>query len=177
MRNLSIAVAALLLVLKVATAAECRTYALPYENKRALAAMLHAIDGATSRIDAAIYSFTNKKIAKSLKKAAARGVRVTIIFDVSSNLGNRYSRLGYLAKYKNINAYILHGKPYKKNNFGIMHMKSMVIDRKVVVTGSANWSNSAFSRNYEWLIICNDYAMAKKYLETFNRMKAEAKAY
>ena len=50
-----------------------------------------------------------------------------------------------------------------KKYSGIMHIKMAVIDKKIVIFGSANWTYSAFSKNYETLFVSKDYAMAKKY--------------
>jgi len=65
-----------------------KIYTLPEEAKPALKQMLHRIDSAKYRIDAAIYSFTHKAIAKRLAKAARRGVKIRVVFDRESNIRN-----------------------------------------------------------------------------------------
>ncbi|WP_197972075.1 phospholipase D-like domain-containing protein [Nitrosophilus labii] len=153
-------------------------YILPYEAKPALDTLLKSIDLSKNQIDIAIYSFTNRKIAKHLKKAAKRGVKIRIIFDKESNLYNKRSQLRYLAKYKNIKTYIISGKPFKKNDsYGKMHMKLMIIDNKRVILGSANYSYSAFGKNYEILYIKDDYKIAKKCEKYFERIKSKAQEY
>jgi len=156
-----------------------KIYTLPYDSKAALRAMLHRIDTAGHRIDAAIYSFTHKAIAKHLAKAAKRGVRIRIIFDKASNLRNRKSQLGYLAKYRNIRTMLLEGKPYggRNGDNALMHMKMMVIDGKYLIAGSANWTYSAFGKNYEILCIMEDYATAKRAERAFEKMVRSAKPY
>ena len=53
--------------------------------------------------------------------------------------------LSYLAKYKNIKTYRLKGLLSKNKKYsGIMHIKMAVIDKKIVIFGSANWTYSAF---------------------------------
>lgn len=153
-------------------------FILPYESKVALKTILKNIDLSKSKIDVAIYSFTNKEIAKRLKNAAKRGVKVRVIFDKESNLNNKRSQLRYLAKYKNIDIYLVKGKPFKrKDSFGKMHMKLMVIDNKTVILGSANYSYSAFSKNYEVIYIKNDYKIAKKCQKYFQKILKEATLY
>ena len=132
-------------------------YILPNFAKPALKTLLKSIDKAHFRIDGAIYSFTHREIAKHLASAAKRGVKIRIIADYSSNAFNRRSQVGYLAKYPNIKIWLLKGKPYKRaNDYGLMHMKMMVIDNRRIIFGSANWTYSAFGKNYEILSIVDD---------------------
>ena len=153
-------------------------YFTPFESHQALKKLLTWIDQAHSRIDIALYSFTNKTIAKRLKNAARRGVHIRIILDHDQNVGDRYSQIGYLAKYKNIDVFTLRGKKIKKrDDFGKMHMKLAIIDSKRLIFGSANWSHSAFKRNYELIYFVEDYALAKKSTKVFERILREAKRY
>ncbi len=52
-----------------------------------------------------------------------------------------------------------------------MHMKSAVFDHRRVLFGSANWTYSAFGKNYEILYLEDDYAKAKKFERYFENMK------
>jgi phosphatidylserine/phosphatidylglycerophosphate/cardiolipin synthase-like enzyme len=80
--------------------------------------------------------------------------------------------LYYLAKYKNITVYKLKGKLSKnKNYYGIMHLKTVLFDHDKILFGSANWSYSAFSKNYELLYIVKDYKIAKKFEHFFEEIK------
>lgn len=168
----------LLLLLCLSAYADEQVYFMPDEAKEAMHELLKSIDHAKNSIDIAIYSFTNKEIAKRLKNAAKRGVKITIIFDRESNLQNQNSQLGVLAKYQNIDVYVLEGKPYKKTgDAGKMHMKIMLIDAKRVIFGSANFSQSAFGNNYEVLYIIDSYALYKKFWSFFEQMHKRAKPY
>ncbi len=151
---------------------------MPYESHQAFSQLLRWIDRAHSRIDVAMYSFTNKKIAKRIKNAATRGVKVRLILDYDQNVGDHYSKIGYLAKYQNIEVFTLQGKRLRSNEgFGKMHIKLAIIDGKKLIFGSANWSNSAFKRNYELIYFVEDYALAKKSEKVFEMMLREAKRY
>ena len=154
-------------------------YTMPYEARPALRHFIGVIDHARYRIDAAIYSFTHKTIAKHLKMAAARGVKIRIIFDKEANLRNRKSQIGYLAKYRNIRTYLLSGLPYRspEGDRALMHMKTMVVDNKTVVLGSANWTYSAFGKNYEVILFSDDYAKAKRLERAFEKMLRSARPY
>ncbi len=154
-------------------------FILPQDKDQALNQMLKKIDLAKSTIHISIYSFTHKKIAKRLKNAAKRGVKIEIIFDEKSTKSQQgKSMLPYLAKYKHITVYKLQGKLSKNKRYhGIMHMKMAVIDHKTIIFGSANWTYSAFSNNYELLYITQDYAIAKKFEKYFQILKKRAKRY
>ena len=154
-------------------------YLLPQDADDALRAIVHNIDTSKKNIKLSIYSFTHKQIAKKIKNAAKRGVKVEIIFDKHQNRKkNKFAMLGYLAKYKNITIYKLHGKLSKNKKYhGIMHIKMALIDDKTVIFGSANWTKSAFSTNYETLFITQNYAIGKKYSKFFEKMKRESKIF
>jgi len=154
-------------------------YLLPQDSSKALSAILKSIDHSHKSIRIMIYNFTHKKIAKRLKIAAKRGVRVEIIFDQKNGREDkRRSMLYYLAKYKNIFIYKLKGKYIKSGDrYGIMHMKSAIFDHRRVIFGSANWTYSAFGKNYEMLYVEDDYAKAKQFEKYFEMMKKKSKPF
>ncbi len=155
-----------------------KTYMLPDEAGTALKQMLHRIDGARYKIDAAIYSFTHKKIAKRLANAAQRGVKIRILFDRESNLHNRRSQIGYLSKFRNIETYLISGKARRNGKgYGLMHMKLMVIDNRYTIFGSANWTYSAFGLNYEVIAFAESYAKAASTERAFEKMLLKAVRY
>ncbi len=148
-------------------------YMLPQQSEEALSCLVKSIDHSKKSIKITIYNFTHKKIAKRLKAAAKRGVRVEIIFDAKSNTAmRRSSMLYYLAKYRNISVYKLRGKYIKKHDrYGIMHLKAALFDHRRICFGSANWTYSAFGKNYEMLYVDDDYAKAKQFERYFEKLK------
>ncbi len=148
-------------------------FLLPQDSDKALLSILKSIDSSKKSIKITIYNFTHKKIANRLKRAAKRGVEVEIIFDSKSTRSDRRrSMFYYLAKYKNISVYKLKGKFIKKQNrHGIMHLKSALFDHKRVIFGSANWTYSAFGKNYELIYLDDDYAKAKQFEKYFKKLK------
>ncbi|MCH9814439.1 MAG: FAM83 family protein [Epsilonproteobacteria bacterium] len=148
-------------------------YLLPKDADKALGAITKNIDQSKKSIKITIYNFTHKKIAKRLKNAARRGVKVEIIFDErSANEQKKRSMLYYLAKYKNITVYKLKGKISKNRKYhGIMHLKTALFDHRTVLFGSANWSHSAFGKNYELIYLTKEYAIAKKFNKYFDELK------
>lgn len=147
-------------------------YILPYEQKQALSALQGALRNAKSEIKISIYSFTHNDIAKILKDVAKRGVRVEIIFDRESNMDNRSSVIGYLAKYNNISACLLSGiKARNGKYYGIMHQKMVIIDDEILILGSANWSKNAFENNFETLLVSSQPHLIQKASNAFEKMK------
>ncbi|PAF47543.1 nuclease [Helicobacter sp. 12S02634-8] len=159
-------------------AASQSIYFMPYEQKDALKTLINSINTATKSIDVAIYSFTNREIAKSLKNAAKKGVKIRIIYDYESNKDNTYSTIGYLSKYNHIQTCLLQGKKAKNRKYnGIMHQKLAIIDNHTIFVGSANWSKNAFENNYELLVKSNDGAMITKANSFFSKMFAQCQPY
>lgn len=151
---------------------------MPKDAEPALKKLSADLANAQKSIHVAIYSFTHKTLAKSLKKAAKQGVEITIIFDEASNTPKSYSRIGDLAKIRSIRTYTLKGIPNKKRGYwGKMHMKLAIIDGKKVYFGSANWSNSAFSRNYELLYSTDSPSIIKEAQIYFDEMLGYATPY
>ena len=151
-------------------------YLLPKDADLALKSIINNIDQSKKSIKITIYSFTHKKLAKRLQSAARRGVKVEIIFDEkSAKTQKKKSMLYYLAKYKNITIYKLKGKiSHNRKYHGIMHLKTALFDHNRILFGSANWSYSAFSKNYELLYFTKDYAIAKKLEHFFEEMKKKS---
>lgn len=147
-------------------------YMLPYEQKQALSALKSALKHARSDIKISIYSFTHNDIAKILRDVAKRGVKVHIIYDKESNMENKNSTIGYLAKYNNIFVCLLSGVPAKnKRYFGIMHQKMAIIDDEILILGSANWSKNAFENNFETLLISSNADFIRKANQAFDKMR------
>lgn len=151
-------------------------YFMPYDATNAVNALVSEIKSAKKEVKIAIYSFTNREIAKAIRDSAKRGVRFKIIFDYKSNIDDSYSQIGYLAKLKNIEVCTLRGKNNGKYS-GIMHNKIAIIDDKSVVFGSANWSKSAFDVNYEMMIISQNKSYISQIGGYFARMSKECKAF
>lgn len=153
-------------------------YFMPFESRQALTHLISLINGAQQNISISIYSFTNKEIAKALKKAAQRGVSVNIIYDMESNKKNPKSTIGYLSKYKNIQTCLLSGITSKSNKYkGLMHQKMAIIDRTVLILGSANWSKSAFESNYETFMLTSNPQSIEKALQVYSRMFEQCVPY
>lgn len=153
--------------------AENTLFFMPYEQRVALDSLKSALLNAKDEIKISIYSFTNNEIAKVLRNAAKNGVQIHIIYDKDSNYKNPTSTIGYLAKYNNISVCLLSGMMAKNKKYdGIMHQKMAIIDKKLLILGSANWSKNAFENNYETLLFTYESNLVDKALVAYEKMSA-----
>ena len=129
-------------------------------NNGATDAIVLEIDRARSEILIQAYSFTSAPIAKALTKAHRRGVKVQAILDKSQKT-QKYSSASFLAN-SGIPTYI-------DDRHAIAHNKIILIDRTVVITGSFNFTKAAEEKNAENLLIIRSQALAKPYLENWQR--------
>lgn len=154
-------------------------YLMPDDGERAEAAVARTLSAAKDEMIIALYTFTNNTLAKEVAKAAGRGVRVTLIVDDKNLRGNpKESKAKELAKLRNVTVLLARGKRSGNGEYdGLMHLKTAVIDRKMVVHGSANWSHSAFNINHELLFIEEDPVLAQQLLKQMQPLIAASKPY
>lgn len=123
--------------------------------------IVNTIKNAKSSIKAAFFTFTSERIADELLKASARGVNVSILTETRQRnvMGSQYQRV------KDFGLDIrLDSNKYN------MHHKMLVIDSKIVVTGSFNPTLSADTRNDENLLMIHDEKIAGRFLEEFESL-------
>jgi phosphatidylserine/phosphatidylglycerophosphate/cardiolipin synthase-like enzyme len=117
-------------------------------------ALVRWIDEARQEVVVQAYGFTHNAIAQALLRAHLRGVRVAVLLDQKSSSTNQYV------------IDLLQGSNIELRFDGahaIAHNKVMVIDHRIVVTGSFNFTNSADSRNAENLLILDSPSLAAHY--------------
>ena len=105
------------------------------------------INQAEAFINIAMYIFTDREIALPLIKARERGVKVRLYLD-QDQVEYKYSQSRFLVQ-KGIKTRI------STNNY-IMHNKFAIIDNRILLTGSYNWTFSANNRNDENLMVIDD---------------------
>ncbi len=127
-------------------------------EKRLLARIHHA----KHSIYFLAYAFTNQKIAEALADAHHRGIEVKGVFDKAQDRYQKYSRYKWL-KSKGLSV------KYDKNRFKL-HDKVIIIDEKVVVTGSYNYTHKANRTNAENIMVIKSKAVAKSYLNEFEKI-------
>lgn len=133
------------------------------------AVIVKAISKARESIYVQAYGMTSPAIVEALIKAQSKGVKVRILLN-KSNLKDKWSKMGTLLE-ADIDVGI-------DKVSGIAHNKVMILDKRIVITGSFNFTRSADSRNAENVIIIDDSVVAKQYLQNWlsRRVKNQSKS-
>jgi|Deesub1362A_J573_1020465.scaffolds.fasta_scaffold01043_9 hypothetical protein len=123
--------------------------------------LIELMDSATQTLDIAMYYFTDDDLGEAVIRAYRRGVKVRILLDESQvgASGGEYQRL------------IAEGIPVAiENTSGLMHHKFVIIDKKVTITGSYNWTASADDNNFENIVIISCPEIAQAYTQEFENL-------
>jgi phosphatidylserine/phosphatidylglycerophosphate/cardiolipin synthase-like enzyme len=113
------------------------------------------------------YSFTADPLTNALVEAKKRGVQVDIVLDKSNEV----------ERYSDLHIFIEQGlEPHVDHEHAIAHNKIMIIDKKVIITGSFNFTNQAEHENAENLMIIKGHPdLVKWYRENFFKHREHSK--
>ena len=115
------------------------------------------VAGAQSEVGFAIYAFTYRDLALSMKDRSQHSVWVGGTFDLSEST-NTSSYFDSLRRW---------GIPIYSDKFmgasNLLHEKIMVIDQRIAATGSVNWSNAGNNSNDENSLLCYSPAITARY--------------
>jgi len=148
-------------VIQLSDGTEIETYFSPEDNPRA--ALLARLRQAEREIDFMAFSFTDSEMARILLEKARNGVRVRGVFEArnatsESSAYNTLRQAGLDVR--------LDGNRYT------MHHKVVIIDGRIVITGSYNFSASAAESNDENLLIITNPELASRYQAEFEKVYA-----
>ena len=102
------------------------------------------IRSAQTSIDVIMHHFTFTDLVSELKKAAQRGVVVRVLLNEptrAEHQGTKWSELiaaGGRLRYKRVN----------ESSYQLLHHKLALIDGRILINGSGNWSGSAFFKQF-----------------------------
>jgi phosphatidylserine/phosphatidylglycerophosphate/cardiolipin synthase-like enzyme len=130
--------------------------------------LLELVQGARESVLFLAYSFTDDDLAQAVLDRADQDVLVRGVFDESQALGNIGGEYTHLLE--NGIDVRLDGNPRG------MHHKVILIDDRIVISGSYNFSNNAKTRNDENTLIIHSPEMAALYRQEFERVWREAKS-
>jgi len=132
-----------------------------------LKSIVDVVDAAKETIDIACFVFSSREVGEAVLAAHKRGVKVRVLLD------NVFSSPAATASWKYVpfNELKRAGVSCKYDDEASkLHHKFVVVDRKVVITGSFNLSASAAADNDENLLIVESAAVAKQYSGEFERL-------
>jgi len=156
---LAFLVIVLSITISISTLAKTEVYFSLSDNPQK--AIIKNINQAEAFINIAMYIFTDKEIALPLIKARERGVKVRLYLD-KDQVEYQYSQSRFLVQ-KGIKTRI------STNNY-IMHNKFVIIDNRILLTGSYNWTFSANNRNDENLMVIDDPEIIEIFQNQFEKL-------
>ena len=131
--------------------------------------VIAVVGGAKDSIDFLSFSFTDVNLAYTMSELALNDdISVQGVFESSQSTG--YSVCSYLQERgKNIEG---NGKIVVKldSNPGTMHEKVIIIDDRIVIFGSFNFSGNADTSNDENLLIIDDLNLANQFEQEFQKV-------
>jgi phosphatidylserine/phosphatidylglycerophosphate/cardiolipin synthase-like enzyme len=132
-----------------------------------MSAIIKEVAKAKSNIKFMGFSFTDDNLANALLKKSKAGIPVEGIFEYLGS-GNDSSALVKLSNgEKNMKLYVK--KPLQAQ--ALMHHKVFIIDDKVTITGSFNFSKNAALDNDENVLIISSPTVASDYSQEFEKVK------
>lgn len=144
------------ITISISPLAKTEVYFSLYDNPQK--EIIKNINQAEAFINIAMYVFTDKEMATSLINAQDKGTKVRVYLD-KAQIESTYSISRFLVQ-KVIKVRI------STNNY-IMHNKFAIIDNRILLTGSYNWTFSANNRNDENLMVIDDPELIKIFQNQF----------
>ena len=124
-------------------------------------AIIQSLKHAKESIKICVFTISDNDITAAIISAEKRGVSVKVITD-NDKLNDRGSDVRRIS-----DAGIVVKTDQKDSH---MHHKFCLIDKKILLTGSYNWTRSAAERNQENLLVTEEPKMVKSYLREFEKL-------
>ncbi|MGK0358873.1 MAG: cardiolipin hydrolase [Bradymonadia bacterium] len=127
-------------------------------------AIIGLLKSARETIDLCVFTITDNGVSKEIYAASRRGVKVRLITD-NDKATDRGSDIDDLERA---------GVPVRVDHTeNHMHHKFAIFDAETVLTGSYNWTRSAYTRNQENVIISDDVRFVRQFEAGFNTLWAQ----
>jgi phosphatidylserine/phosphatidylglycerophosphate/cardiolipin synthase-like enzyme len=127
--------------------------------------VINLIKGSQKSINFMAFSFTDNGIGSAMAKRAKAGVKVNGVFE-SRNVDEKSSEYAYLKK-QGLDVHLDGNRYY-------MHHKIIIIDDRIVIMGSYNFTDNADTSNDENILVIYNSDIAAQYLEEFRRVYGAA---
>ncbi|NMB54082.1 MAG: DUF1669 domain-containing protein [Leptolinea sp.] len=129
-----------------------------------IAALIQDIDAAQESIDVAMYNFTLDDVSQALIHSSNRGLAVRVVVD-----SDALDKLD-LPRLKKAGVYVMGDR-----RESLMHNKFVVIDGRILWTGSLNLSASGAENDENVMVRLKSRELAANYLVKYNQMFNEDK--
>jgi phosphatidylserine/phosphatidylglycerophosphate/cardiolipin synthase-like enzyme len=126
--------------------------------------LIPIVENAQSSVRFLAFSFTDYPLAKAMIDRAAVGVDVAGVFE----------KVGSETEFAELRTLHCAGVPVRQDgNPSFLHHKLIIVDERIVMTGSLNYSTNAEESNDENVLIVDNPEIAALYLQEFERMWAQ----
>jgi phosphatidylserine/phosphatidylglycerophosphate/cardiolipin synthase-like enzyme len=122
--------------------------------------IISLMDNARIDIKIEMFEFSYKVLKDSLARAKERGIIIKVILDTESYQNK--DTFDFL-KERGI------GVKWSPSKFNLLHSKFAIIDNKIVLVGSTNWSKNGMQKNREASVIVYSENLAKEFENIFNK--------
>uniref|UniRef100_A0A803VRM8 Mitochondrial cardiolipin hydrolase n=1 Tax=Ficedula albicollis TaxID=59894 RepID=A0A803VRM8_FICAL len=151
-------------VLPLAEAAEPGAPARPCpcplpSGDTALSRLVRRLLSARSSLDLCLFSFSCPQLARAVQLLHRRGVRVRLVTD-AQYMGLHGSQIGRL---RHAGIQVRHDQ-----HSGYMHHKFAIVDRRMLITGSLNWTTQAIQSNRENVLVVEDAELAELWCKSMS---------
>ena len=124
-------------------------------------AIVPIVQSATQSIRFLAFSFTDYPLADTMSQRFKAGVDVAGVFE----------KVGSETEAAELRTLMCRSVPVKQDgNPGFLHHKVIVVDERIVITGSLNFSTNAEENNDENVIIIDNPEIARLYTQEFDRV-------
>jgi len=138
----------------------------------ALALILQELRQARCRIDIAMFYLSHDALLDTVCYLAnSRKMQVRMLVDRDMAQPARRPILDRMRSH-GVDIFVASGEVA-----GMMHMKAVVIDEEIVITGAANWSKAAFAQNVEDTLILRSRGVAKLYRARIGELIKQAEPF
>ncbi|KAK3908048.1 Mitochondrial cardiolipin hydrolase [Frankliniella fusca] len=162
---------------------ECALTDCPVRHLRTLQRI---ISKATTSVDVCLYNLNQPTLEKALVDLLRSGKRVRVVVgdrdvvDKGSITRLRSEGAFVVEKISKVPPGGLLPNQFEPSDL-LMHHKFVVVDKKILITGSMNWTNKSFDHNYDHIIINVDPYLVNQFTEEFEYLHStscdDEKAY
>jgi len=136
------------------------------DNKEIFLRIKDELYNAQNEILVAMAWFTDPDILKILEDKLYGGIKISVIIadlpdNEKLNFVSLQSKGADVIKIKNV-------------GYGMMHQKFCVIDNKLAISGSYNWTVNARNNNHETVIVTTHEKTVNEFVETFHKIRLRA---
>ncbi|NXK45723.1 PLD6 hydrolase, partial [Chauna torquata] len=130
----------------------------------AFSRLLRRLLSARRSLELCLFAFSSPQLGRAVRLLHRRGVRVRVVTD-AQYMALRGSQIGLL---RHAGIQVRHDQEN-----GFMHHKFAIVDKKMLITGSLNWTTQAIQNNRENILIVEDAEYVQPYLDEFERIWEE----